>query len=144
MGKRVIEEQIQIDQNTSGLTKSAGTAAVLSDIYSYTVPDRSQIIINPNDAISLYLKDVAAECVGTDQVQISITDPLGRRTRVIAEGQYTIFKEFQDVTKKKFFGQRVVVPADFLIKVKVKATTVLVNASCYLALDCTNVYETLD
>ena len=144
MGKRVVPEKIQIDQNTSGLTKSAGTAAVLSDIYSYPVPDRSQILIKPSDAIALYLKDAAAECLGTDQVQIVITDPLGRRTRVIAEGQYTIFKSFTDVTLKKFFGQRIVVPADFLIKVKVKATTVLVNASCYFALDCTYVYETLD
>ena len=144
MAKRVVEEKIQIDQNTSGLTKTNGTAAVLSDIYSYTVPDRSQLIINPNDSIGMYLKDASAECVGTDQVQVVVTDPLGRRTRVIAEGQYTVFKEFQDVTKKKFFGQRVIVPANFIIKVKVKATTVLVNSSCYLALDCTNVYETLD
>ena len=144
MGKRVVSEKIQIDQNTSGITAANGTAAVLSDIYSYTVPDNSELILTPTDAISLYLKDAGAEAVGTDRVQVVVTDPLGRRTRVIAEGQYTVFKEFQDVTKKKFLGQRVVIPANFILKVKVNATTVLVVSTCYLAIDCTNVYETLD
>ena len=144
MAKRVVEEKIQIDQNTDGITSANGTAAILSDIYTYSVPDRSQIIINPSDAISAYLKNATAEAVGTDRVQLVITDPMGRRTQVIAEGQYTTFKEFQDVTKKKFLGRRVVVPANFIIKLKVSATTVLVVASCYFALDCTLVYETLD
>ena len=144
MAKRVVEERIQIDQNTSGITSSNGTAAILSDIYSYTVPDGSQIVFNPSDAIAAYLKDATAEAVGTDRVQLVVTDPMDRRTQVIAEGQYTTFKEFQDVTKKKFLGRRVVVPANFIIKLKVNATTVLVVASCYFALDCTLVYETLD
>ena len=108
------------------------------------MPDRSQIIINSNDAISAYLKDATAEAIGTDRVQLVVTDPMGRRTQVIAEGQYTTFKEFQDVTKKKFLGRRVVVPANFIIKLKVNATTVLVVSTCYFALDCTLVYETLD
>ena len=144
MGKRIVEEKIQIDQNTTSIVAANGTAAVLSDIYTYTIPDRCQVILNPTDAISIYLKDAGAEAVGTDQVQVVVTDPLGRRSRVIAEAQYTTFKEFQDVTKKKFVGQRVVIPANYILKVKVKATTVLVVSTCYLSIDSTFIYETLD
>ena len=144
MNKRVVEEQIQLDQNTSGITAANGTAAVLSDIYVYVCPDRSQLVLNPNDFIALYLKDAGAEAAATDRCRVVLTDPLGRRERVIAEGQYTMFKEFTDVTKKKFFGQRVVVPANFRLKIQVVATTVLVVSTCYFNLSCTNVYETLE
>jgi len=140
----VKEDEIQIDQNLSGIVAANGTAGILSNIYTYTVPDRSRITINPTDAISLYLKDAGAEAVGTDQVQIVVTDAWGRNSRVIAEGQYTTFKEFQDVTKKRFAGKTVRIPANFIIIVKVKATTVLVVSSCYLAIDVTLAYETLD
>ena len=147
MAKTVVEEKISLTQNTPGVTKTAVAAgAVLSETISYTVPDRSQIIFNPTDNIYLYLANATpAEIADSSQIVIERTDPMGRRTRVLADTLYQAFKTLDDATKKKYFGMRVVVPANFLIKVKAAPVTyAIVTASTKFEISCTLVYETLD
>ena len=145
--KRVVEERIQLNQNTSGMVETDATAAVETDIIAYTVPDNSEIIFNPADFVALYLEDNAttpAELAAATRVRVVLTDPLSRRTKTIAEGEYTVFKEFQDSTKKYYFGQRVVCPANFIILIKVTPVATVDASDCRYTLSCTNIYETLD
>jgi len=147
MAKTVVEEKISLTHNTPGVTKTAvAAAAALSETISYTVPDRSQIIFNPTDSIYLYLANATpAEIADSSQIVIERTDPMGRRTRVLADTLYQAFKTLDDATKKKYFGMRVVVPANFVIKVKAApVTNAIVTASTKFEISCTLVYETLD
>ena len=146
MAKRVVEEKIQITGNTSGITSTAVAAgAALSEFLSYTIPNRSQLILNPTDFIALYLADATGEIATQSRVVAAITDPMGRRERVIADSDYTVFKEFQDATKKHYVGQRIVIPADFILKLKcAPVTNSIATANRRLALSATLVYETLD
>ncbi len=125
-----------IDQNDSNVTKSNGTAAVMTSVFSYKVPRHTAILIRPQDILSAYLKDAGAECLGTDPFQLVVKDPNVISQEIIASGQYTIVKEFQDSTKTKKLGKSRLVKSDYVIDLQVKATTVLVNASCYFQLTC--------
>ena len=147
MGKRVVPEKISLTQNTSGMTLTAVAAgAVLSETISYTVPDRSEIIFNPTDNAYLYLANATpAEIADSSRIVVEITDPMGRRSRVLADTLYQAFKTLDDATKKKYFGMRVVVPANFVFKVKAApVTNAIVTASTKFEISCTLVYETLD
>ena len=145
MAKRVVSEELQIDQNTTGVTRVVSVTTVDTEVASYTVPDNSELIIKPTDFfnfVGIVTGTTAIE--DTAAVVLKLTDPMGRRTRVIASGQYAMFKEQQDSLKKYFMKQRVVVPANFLLKVMLKATAVASATLSSFALGCTNVYETLD
>ena len=147
MGKRVVEEKISLTQNTSGITLTAvAAAAALSETISYTVPDNSEVIFYPTDNAYLYLANATpAEIANSSRITIEITDPMGRRSRVLADTLYSAFKTVDDATKKKYFGMRVVVPANFVIKVKAAPVTyAIVTASTKFEITCTLVYETLD
>lgn len=125
---------LTLDQNNANVTKAAGTAAIMSDIYTFKVPRKTKYHLRPSDTLSLYAKDASAEAVGTDAWELVIRDPNGLNNEVIAQGQYTQIKEFQDSTKKLTLGLSYVVPEDWNVVLRFKATTVLVNASCYIAL----------
>jgi len=144
MGKRVVEERIQINQSTTGVTITAAVAATKSEVVSYTIPSLSELILNPTDFIALYLADAGGVIDDLRPIQIFVQDAYGRRTRVIAEGEFSQFKEFQDVTKKYFFGTKVVLPANFLLKIHCTNDLVTVAASTRFTISCMNVYETLD
>ena len=135
--------EFTIDQNDSNVTKANGTAAVMSSIYTYKVPRHTSILIRPKDILSAYLKDAGAESLGTDPFQLVVKDPNGISQEIIASGQYTIIKEFQDSNKTKKLGKARLVKSDFVIDLQVKATTVLVNTSCYFQLTCLRYAETL-
>ena len=147
MAKRVVPEKVSLTQNTSGITLtavSAGTA--LSETISYTVPSRSEIIFNPTDNAYLYLANATpTEIADSSRIVVEITDPMSRRSRVLADTLYQAFGTIDDATKKKYFGMRVVVPANFVIKVKAApVTNAIVTASTKLEITCTLAYETLD
>ena len=72
-----------------------------------------------------------------------VRDPNGLTQEVVASGQYAIIKEFQDANKTKKLGQSRLIKSDFQIVLRVKATTVLVNASCYFQLTCKRWAEVL-
>jgi len=132
-----------ITQNDANVTAANGTAAVMSDIYSYKVPRHTAILIRPEDVISAYLYDAAAEAVATDAFEVIVRDPNGLSSEIIASGQYAIIKEFQDANKLKKMGASKLIKSDFTLVVRVKATTVLVVASCYFQLTCLRYAETL-
>ena len=146
MGKRVVEERVQINQNTSGVVQTVGVANVATEIASYTVPDNSQLILNPTDFIAMYLHSATgpAELAANTPVQVLVKDPLSRRTRVIAEGEYVQFKEFQSSLLKYYVGTRVVIPANFIWALKVNGVLAAATATTRFTFSCTNVYETLD
>jgi len=144
MGSRVVEEKLQINHNTPGVTITAAVAATTSEIVSYTIPYSSELIINPSDFFALYLADAGGEIDDLRQVTVFLTDPYGRRSRVIHEGEYSQSKEFQSSLLKLYLGQRVVLPANFMLKAHVLNDLVTVAATTRFTLSCTNVYETLD
>lgn len=144
MGKRVVKERIQINQNTTGVTITAAVAATKSEVASYTVPSNSELVINPADFIALYLADAGGVIDDLRPVQIFLQDPQGRRTRVIAEGEFSQFKEFQSSLLKFYVGSRVVIPANFILKIHVTNDLVTVAATTRFAVSCDNIYETLD
>ena len=146
MAKRVVEEKIQINQATTGVTQTAGVANTDTEIASYTVPDNSQLVIQPTDFISMYLHSATgpAELAADTPVTVLLTDPLNRRTKVIASGEYVQFKEFQDSLKKYYVGSRIVIPANFMWKLKVKGVLAAATATTRFTFTTLNVYETLD
>lgn len=135
--------EFTLDQNDSNVTKSNGTAAVMSDIFTYKVPRHTVIELRPEDVLSAYLKDAGAETLATDAFELVVRDPNSLTSEVIASGQYAIIKEFQDSTKTKKLGMARLIKSDFQIVLRVKATTVLVNASCYFQLTCARWAEVL-
>lgn len=144
MAKRVVKERIQINQNTTGVTITAAVAATKSEVFSYTVPSNSELIINPTDFIAAYLADAGGAIDDLRPVQVFLQDPQGRRTRVIAEGEYSQFKEFQSSLLKYYVGARIVIPANFMLKIHVTNDLVTVAATTRFAVSCDNIYETLD
>jgi len=135
--------EFTLDQNDANVTKANGTAAVMSDIYTYKVPRHTVVELRPEDILSAYLKDAGAEAVATDPFELVVRDPNGLTSEIIASGQYAIIKEFQDSTKTKKLGASRLVKSDFQIVLRVKATTVLVNTSCYFQLTCARWVEVL-
>lgn len=135
--------EFTLDQNDANVTKANGTVAVMSDIYTYKVPRHTVVELRPEDILSAYLKDAGAEAVATDPFELVVRDPNSLTSEIIASGQYAIIKEFQDSTKTKKLGAARLVKSDFQIVLRVKATTVLVNASCYFQLTCARWVEVL-
>jgi len=132
-----------IDQNDDNITAANGTASVMSDIYIYKVPRHTAILIRPEDVISAYLKDAGSEAEGSDPWELVVRDPNGLSIETLAKGQYTVIKEFQDSTKLKKLKLSKLVKSDYYIALRVKATTVLVVASCLFQLTCLRYAETL-
>lgn len=135
--------EFTIDQNDANVSKANGTAAIMSDIFTYKVPRHTVVELRANDILSAYLKDAGAESLATDAFQLVVRDPNSLTQEIIASGQYAIIKEFQDRNKTKCLGQSRLIKSDFLIVLQVKATTVLVNASCYFQLTCKRWAEVL-
>ena len=128
--------EFTLDGNDANVTKANGTAAIMSDIFLYKVPRHTVIELRPEDIVSAYLKDAAAEAAGTDAVELVVRDPNGLTSETIFSGQYTVIKEFQDSSKTKKLGQSRLLQSDFYLALRVKATTVLVVTTCYFQITC--------
>ncbi len=135
--------EFTITQADDNVTKSTGTAGVMTSIFKYKVPRHSAILLRPQDILSAYCKDAGAEMVATDPFQLVVIDPNGISTEIIASGIYTRIKEFQDQNKTCKLGRARLVKSDFQIDLQVKATTVLVIASNYYQLTCLRYAETI-
>lgn len=146
MGKKVVSEKIQINQKTSGVVQTVGVANTATEIVSYTVPDNSELILNPTDFIAMYLYSATgpAQLADDTPVQVLVKDPLSRRTRVIAEGEYKQFQEYQSSLLKYYVGTQVIIPANFILAIKVTGVLAAATATTRFTFSCTNVYETLD
>jgi len=132
-----------VDQNDDNITAANGTVSVMSDIFTYKVPRHTAILFRPEDVISAYFKDAGAEAEGADPWELIIRDPNSLSTEVLAKGQYTVIKEFQDSTKLKKLKLSKLVKSDYYVVLRMKATTVLVVASCLFQLTCLRYAETL-
>jgi hypothetical protein len=127
-----------LTQNDAFVTKTNGTVALMTDIYVWTIPRNVAILINPTDVISAYLKDVGAETLATDSWQLQIRNAAsGEQVNTVTSGIYAHIKEFQDQTKVKRIGGKYLLESDYQLAFMVNATTVLVNASCYISIGCT-------
>jgi hypothetical protein len=135
--------EFSIDQNDANVTKSTGTAGVMTSIFAYKVPRHTAILIRPTDILCAYLKDAGAEMLATDGYQLVVKDPNGISQEIIANGIYTQIKEFQDQNKTKKLGKSRLVKSDYVIDLQAKATTVLVVASNYFQMTCLRYAETL-
>ena len=132
-----------ITQADSNVTAANGTAAIMSDIFTYKVPRHTAIHMRPEDVLSAYMKDAGAEAVGTDPYELIVRDPNQLTTEQLSAGIYTVIKEFQDRNKTKKLGLSKLVKSDYYIVVRFKATTVLVASTCYFQLTCMRYAETL-
>lgn len=132
-----------ITQNDANVTAANGTAAIMSAIYTYKVPRHTAILVRPEDIISAYFKDAAAEAVATDPYELVCQDPNQLTTEVLSSGIYATIKTFDDRNKTKKLGLAKLLKSDFYLILKVKATTVLVVSTCYFQITCMRYAETL-
>lgn len=139
------EEEITINQKTSGVVLSDAVANVDSEVISYSIPDKSAIKIRPIDTFDIYLATSApAELAADSLVTLIATDPMGRRTEVIYQGQYRYMKETRNAMEKLFLKKTTKLTADFIFKVKVLAAAAADDAQTRFNLTCLLAYETLD
>jgi hypothetical protein len=132
-----------ITQVDSNITAANGTAAVMSDIYTYKVPRHTAIQIRPEDTLSAYLKDAGAEAVANDPFELVIRDPNSLTVEVLAMGSYLRMKEFTDRNKILRLGISKLIKSDYSLILRVKATTVLVVSTCYFQITCLRYAEVL-
>ena len=130
----------QLDPN---VTAANGTAAIMSDIYSYKVPRHTAIQIRPEDILASYMKNAGAEAVANDPFELVIQDPNGLTEEVLAQGNYLRLKEFVDRTKVLHMGMSKLIKSDYLLILRFKATTVLVVTTCYFQITCLRYAEVL-
>lgn len=135
--------EVPITQNDGQVTAANGTAAIMSDIYTFKVPRHCVVQLRPEDTLAAYLRDAGAEAVATDQWELVLRDPSGYASEVISSGIYTQIKEFQDRNKTKKIGTTKLIGSDWYIVLRVKATTVLVVSTCYFSLTCLRYVQTL-
>lgn len=143
---KVVQEEIQINQHTPGVTLSGGVTTVDSEIIRFSVPDKSQLEIRPTDFLGLYLAATGpAEIEDTALITILRMDAVGRRTKILAQGEYAQFKEMVAALSKYYFkGKIEVVPAKFLLIVKAKAIAVVDETLTRFTLSSKFVYETIE
>jgi len=132
----VVKDEFKIHQGDGNVTKANGTAAVMSDIYDYKVPESTLIEIRPNDIFAAYFKDASAEALATDTYEVVVTDANKIRQTTILNGMYMDVKTFDDRNKTQKVGASIIAKAGQHIIIRFKATTVLVNASCYFKFTC--------
>ncbi len=145
MGK-VVEEEIQLNQQTPGMVLTDGVADVDSDVIVYQVPAKSQIEIRATDFLGLYLSVVTpAEITATSLITVLWTDAFARRTQILAQGEYTQFKAMTAALEKYFFkGKTKVIPANYRLIIRCLSDVVVEADLTRFTLSCLNVYETID
>ena len=127
-----------LTQNDSFVAKATGTAALMTAIYTWTIPRNMAVLLNSADVLSAYLADVGAEMLDTDSWQLQIKNSITAETAItISSGIYVAIKEFQDQNLVKRIGGKYLIESDFILEFQANATTVLVNANCYISIGCT-------
>jgi len=136
--------EITIDQNTSGWTETDLSSAVMGTFAEYTVPVGCALIFRPQHTIYMYLEDnetTPAELTAGQPVEVTIEQPFGIGTDLLANDQYTAFKELQDVTKKRPNRVALAARANSVVKLRCKPTTSLDASDCRYALQATLVLD---
>ena len=140
--------EISLNQNTNGWTETDSSSQVMGTIAEYTVPAGSALIFRPHHTISLYLEDnetTPAELNGSCPVEVLIEQPFGIGTDLLASAEYTEFKEFQDVTKKRSNRVTLVARANSVIKIRANPNYAAIDSidasDCRYALQATLVLD---
>ena len=136
--------EISLNQNNSGWTETDLSSAVMGTFAEYTVPAGSALIFRANHTISLYLKDnetTPAELNAAQPVEVIIEQPFGIGTDLLASAEYTEFKEFQDITKKRPNRVSLVARANSVVKLRTKPTVSLDASDCRYTLQATLVLD---
>ncbi len=120
----------------AGITVGAPAAGKMEALWTYTVPRNTALKIRPEDILAAYLKDAGAETIASDRVQLTIEDNAGYIKETIFEGTYEQLKTFDDRNKTKKLGLVRYVASDFNVVFYVKATTIVVPASCRFLISC--------
>jgi len=113
--------RITIDQNDSWWTETDLSSAVMGVFAQYTVPAGMALEFNPGDMIALYLEDnegAPAELAASIPVEIVIEKPFSIGTKLLAKGEYTRFKTYDDITKTYKINQRMAAPSNSIVKLK--------------------------
>jgi len=136
--------EISLNQNNSGWTETDLSSAVMGTFAEYTVPAGSALIFRANHTISLYLENnetTPAELDAAQPVEVIIEQPFGIGTDLLASAEYTEFKEFQDITKKRPNRVSLVARANSVVKLRTKPTVSLDASDCRYALQATLVLD---
>ena len=104
----------------AGNAESDGTASAWSDIWKYTVPRGTEIILSNGSIFSCYLEDTAPAEIGDrdNKLKIEVRDPAESAVELVyGPNPYVRSKEFQDDDSKARLrlSQPISVPARYLI-----------------------------
>ena len=132
-------------QDIASSDQTDSTPGIMSDLLAYKVPRHTRITFRPDDRFIASLVDTAAAALGdTTPWELVGTDPNGITSEILVNGLYAQIKELQDRNKMKFLNILRTIEDDFIIKLRVKTTTVTADASAStLALHCLREAETL-
>jgi hypothetical protein len=145
--KKYVSEEIQLTQRTPAMVLTTSTTTIDTEIVTYAVPADSEIIIRPSDFLGMFLATAAGvEFVAADYnsiVTVLMSDAYGRRSQIIAQGEYQQFRALQDVTLKYFMKAQTVIPAMWFFRIRLLATPVSLNTASRFTLSCKLVYGTI-
>jgi len=132
-------------QDIAPADQTDSTPGIMSDLLAYKVPRHTRITFRPDDRFIASLVDTAAVALtDTTPWELVGTDPNGITAEILSNGLYAQIKELQDRNKMKFLNILRTIEDDFIIKLRVKTTTVTADASAStLALHCLREAETL-
>jgi len=87
-----------ITRADGNITEADGTADLWSDIWKYTCPKGSGLLLQAGDALSAYLEDAAAEVGNYDCfIKVEVRDPSGQDVVLLyGPALYIKSKEFQN------------------------------------------------
>ena len=132
-------------QDIAPADQTDSTPGIMSDLLAYKVPRHTRITFRPDDRFIASLVDTAATALtDTTPWELVGSDPNGITSEILVNGLYAQIKELQDRNKMKFLNILRTIEDDFIIKLRVKSTTVTADASAStLALHCLREAETL-
>lgn len=145
MGKMYIPEEIQLSQRTPAMVLTTSTTTIDTEIVTYQVPADSELNIRPNDFLGMFV----ATAAGVEFTELSaiitllMSDAYGRRTKVLAQGEYAQFRSLTDVTLKYFMKIKETIPAFWFYRIRVLATQVSLNTATRFTQSCQLVYGTI-
>lgn len=143
--KIYVPEEIQLNQLTPAMVLTTSTTTIDTEIVTYQIPADSEIILRANDFLGMFV----ATAAGVEFTELSaiitvlMSDAYGRRTKVIAQGEYTQFRSMVDVTLKYYMKQQWVIPAFWFYRIRCLATQVSLNTATRFTQSCKLVYGTI-
>ena len=144
--KRVLRSEFVIGMaDIASADQTDSTPGKMTDLLAYKVPRHTRITFRPDDKFIAVLKDTAAAALSDiTPWELIATDPNGITSEILSNGINAAIKETQDRNKQKFLNVFRTIEDDFIVKLRVKTTTVTADASAStLALHCLREAETL-